>query len=227
MESLLAAGYALFLCAGRARARCPGEAFPPPRSELYRNAGFSYDAQLDAWECPEGEQLHRIETDHQVRLVRYRARAHVCNSCPRKADCTDSDSRPGAHRALDPWPHSEVGRFHRGIAVAIVAFGVRCSGRGGASSRPRGPARPGRRLLISTLSASTCSRTSALRRAASRGRTASAAGRRRSPSAGALGLVDALSQRLQLVGARAAPRSSGRGRAPRDGRGRSAARPAH
>ena len=34
------------------------------RSERYRTAGFTYLAQLDAWECPEGEQLHRVETDH-------------------------------------------------------------------------------------------------------------------------------------------------------------------
>lgn len=121
-ESLLAAGYALFLAAGAlgldALARHSHR-----RSELYRTAGFTYHEPSDAWECPEGERLHRIETDMHRRLARYRAGAHVCNACPRKPDCTDSDSGREITRTLDPWPHSEAGRFHRVIAVSIVCFG--------------------------------------------------------------------------------------------------------
>jgi len=128
-ESLLAAGYGLFLAlvalALDALARHSHR-----RSELYRTAGFTYLHQADAWECPEGERLHRSETDLHQRLARYRARAEVCNACRRKGDCTDSDGGREVTRALDPWPHSEAGRFHRGIAVAIVAFGalVVCGG---------------------------------------------------------------------------------------------------
>src|SRR5262249_34499875 len=85
------------------------------RAELYRTAGFTFHARLDAWECPEGERLHRVETDVQQRLARYRARAKVCNQCPRKGDCTDSDTGREVTRTLDPWPHSEAGRFHRVI----------------------------------------------------------------------------------------------------------------
>jgi hypothetical protein len=33
---------------------------------------------------------------------------------------------------LDPWPHSEAGRFHRIIAVAIVCFGILVIGAGAA-----------------------------------------------------------------------------------------------
>ena len=131
VESLLAAGYGLFLAVVAlgldALARHSHR-----RSELYRTAGFTFHEHLDAWECPEGERLHRIETDVQQRLVRYRARAHVCNSCPRKGDCTDSDAGRELTRTLDPWPHSEVGRFHRGIAVAIVCFGILVIGAGAA-----------------------------------------------------------------------------------------------
>lgn len=130
-ESLLAAGYGLFLALVAlgidALARHSHR-----RSELYRTAGFSYDAAHDAWECPEGERLHRIETDMKQRLARYRARAHVCNACPRKGDCTDSDSGREVTRMLDPWPHSEAGRFHRAIAVAIVCFGILVIGAGAA-----------------------------------------------------------------------------------------------
>ena len=128
-ESLLAAGYGLFLALAAlgvdALARHSHR-----RSELYRTAGFTYLEHVDAWDCPEGERLHRVGTDLEARLARYRARAPVCNACPRKDDCTDSDRGREISRALDPWPHSEAGRFHRGIAVAMVGFGmlVICAG---------------------------------------------------------------------------------------------------
>ncbi len=146
------------------------------RSELYRTAGFTFDGHLDAWECPEGERLHRIETDMQQRLARYRARAHVCNACPRKGDCTDSDTGRELTRALDPWPHSEVGRFHRGIAVAIVCFGILMIGAGAALNHGSADlAVLGGALLCSTRSRSTSSPTSAPPRVVSRGRRASEA----------------------------------------------------
>jgi hypothetical protein len=152
-ESLLAAGYGLFLVLvalgldGLAR-------HSHRRSELYRTAGFTFHEHLDAWECPEGERLHRIETDVQQRLVRYRARPHVCNSCSRKGDCTDSDVGREVTRALDPWPHSEVGRFHRGIAVAIVCFGILVICAGAALHHEPGDlAVLGGALLLSTLAA--------------------------------------------------------------------------
>jgi hypothetical protein len=130
-ESLLAAGYGLFLALVAlgldALARHSHR-----RADLYRTAGFSYFEHLDAWECPEGERLHRVETDLQLRLARYRARADVCNSCPRKGECTDSDTGREVTRMIDPWPHSEAGRFHRGVAVAIVGFGMLVVGAGAA-----------------------------------------------------------------------------------------------
>jgi hypothetical protein len=128
-ESLLAAGYGLFLALAAIGLDLLAR-HSHRRSELYRTAGFTYFEQHDAWACPEGERLHRVETDLPLRLVRYRARAHVCNACPRKEACTDSNTGRELTRALDPWPHSEAGRFHRGIAVAIVGFGslVICAG---------------------------------------------------------------------------------------------------
>jgi hypothetical protein len=150
-ESLLAAGYGAFLAlvalAIDALARHSHR-----RSELYRTGGFTYLAHLDAWECPEGEQLHRIETDLQHRLARYRARAHVCNACPRKRDCTDSDNGREVTRMLDPWPHSEAGRFHRVIAVSIVGFGLLVIGAGAALNHGAGDlAVLGAALLVSTI----------------------------------------------------------------------------
>jgi len=130
-ESLLAAGYGVFLAVVALGIDTLAR-LSHRRAELYRTAGFTYHAQLDAWECPEGERLHRIETDMEHRLARYRARAHVCNACPRKPDCTDSDTGREVNRMLDSWPHSEAGRFHRVIAIAIVGFGLLVIGAGAA-----------------------------------------------------------------------------------------------
>jgi hypothetical protein len=122
-ESLLAAGYAIFLVLVALGLDLLAR-HSHRRSELYRTAGFTYHDHLDAWECPEGQQLHRIETDLQNRLARYRAHARICNACQRKQDCTDSDAGREVTRMLDPWPHSEAGRFHRVIALAIACFGI-------------------------------------------------------------------------------------------------------
>ena len=92
------------------------------RSLRYRTAGFVYDSTHDHWECPEGQHLWPHEYDQERRLMRYRARAHVCNGCPRKAACTDSDHGREVVRPLDPWPHSEAGRFHRGVSLVMIVL---------------------------------------------------------------------------------------------------------
>jgi hypothetical protein len=92
------------------------------RALRFRTAGFSYDADHDYWVCPEGEQLWPHEFDRERRLVRYRARPLVCNDCAVKHRCTDSDEGREVVRPLDPWPHSEAGRFHRVIALSLVVL---------------------------------------------------------------------------------------------------------
>jgi hypothetical protein len=120
-EALLAASYAAFLLLAAlgldALAR-----HSQRRAGRYRTAEFTFHRDLDAWQCPEGEFLRRVGLDGSRRIVRYRARAAVCNACPAKAECTDSDQGREVVRALDPWPHSEAGRFHRGISVALTAL---------------------------------------------------------------------------------------------------------
>jgi hypothetical protein len=120
-EALLAAAYslALLLCAGVLEWL---SAHTHRRSLRYRTAGFDYRADQDVWVCPEGEHLWPHELDHERRLVRYRAQAHVCNGCPLKERCTDSDRGREVVLPLDPWPHSEAGRFHRVIALMLVAL---------------------------------------------------------------------------------------------------------
>ena len=119
-EALLGAGYAVAMLAAALVLEWLS-AHTHRRSQRFRTAGFEYQSDHDAWVCPEGEHLWPHEFDYERRLVRYRARARVCNGCPVKELCTDSDRGREVVRALDPWPHSEAGRFHRVIALMLVA----------------------------------------------------------------------------------------------------------
>ena len=56
-----------------------------------------------------------------------------CATAPRRTSataararrrCTDSDRGREIVRPLDPWPHSEAGRFHRGLALMLVALAL-------------------------------------------------------------------------------------------------------
>jgi hypothetical protein len=118
-EVFLAAGYAVFLL-GVALGLDLMAQRSHARSQRYRTAGFTYHHTHDAWICPEEQVLVRSETDYERRLVRYRGRPQICNHCPAKSDCTDSDEGREVVRPMDPWPHSEAGRFHRGISLAVA-----------------------------------------------------------------------------------------------------------
>jgi len=120
-EALLAAAYAGALVLGAFVLEWLS-AHTHRRSLRYRTAGFDYDDAHDHWTCPEGQHLWPHEFDHERRLVRYRAKAHICNGCPIKERCTDSDHGREVVRPLDPWPHSEAGRFHRVIALLLVTL---------------------------------------------------------------------------------------------------------
>jgi hypothetical protein len=120
-EIFLATGYAAFLL-GVSLGLDLLARHSHARSERYRTAGFTYHHAHDAWICPEGQILLRSEIDHQRRLIRYRGRPQICNHCPAKSDCTDSDDGREVVRAIDPWPHSEAGRFHRGISLAVASI---------------------------------------------------------------------------------------------------------
>ena len=122
-EVVLAAGYGAFLLLAAAVIEWLS-AHTHRRSLRYRTAGFAYDATHDHWQCPEGQHLWPHEFDSDRRLVRYKAKAHVCNGCPRKDACTDSDTGREVVRPLDPWPHSEAGRFHRGLSLLLVALAI-------------------------------------------------------------------------------------------------------
>ena len=126
-EALLATGYAAFLMFAATGLDLLAR-HSHRRTTRYRTAGFTFRPDLDLWECPEGQELRRVDTDHGRRLAHYRARPAVCNACPAKAECTDSDHGRQITRALDPWPHSEAGRFHRGVCVVLVVLAAVIAG---------------------------------------------------------------------------------------------------
>jgi hypothetical protein len=119
--TLAAAGYAVFLLAFALGLDALGR-HAHARSDRFRTQGFEYRHELNLWVCPEGEQLRPFAVDHGRRLARYRARPAVCNACPAKDGCTDSEEGREISRPLDPWPHSEAGRFHRGISVVLLGL---------------------------------------------------------------------------------------------------------
>ena len=94
------------------------------RAARWRTGQFSYRADHDAWVCPQDQWLWPTSFDPRHRVMRYRALPIVCNSCPIKSTCTTSEHGREVSREIDPWPYSEAGRFHRGIAciVAVIAF---------------------------------------------------------------------------------------------------------
>lgn len=120
-QTIAASGYAVFLVAAALALDRLGR-HAHHRSGRFRTQGFAYRPQLDLWECPEGEQLRPFAIDHHRRITRYRARPAICNGCPAKEGCTDSDQGREIVRSMDPWPHSEAGRFHRVISVILLGL---------------------------------------------------------------------------------------------------------
>ncbi len=121
LETMLLGGYAVVLLAVAAALDWLG-AHTARRSERFRTAGFRYHPQHDAWACPQDQMLWPVEHDVARHLMRYRAKPSVCNACPVKPDCTSSGHGREIVRALAPWPHSEAGRFHRGVSLALVGL---------------------------------------------------------------------------------------------------------
>lgn len=94
------------------------------RSARWRTGAFTYHRDHDAWLCPQNQWLWPHSFDPGQRVMRYRAKPSVCNACPVRDACTTSPHGREVTREVDPWPHSEAGRFHRGIACTIAALAV-------------------------------------------------------------------------------------------------------
>ncbi|MFV8162944.1 hypothetical protein ACNQVK_12735 [Mycobacterium sp. 134] len=94
------------------------------RAARWRTGNFTYHADHDAWQCPEDHWLWPTSFDPDNRVMRYRAKPAVCNACPVKATCTTSTHGREISREIDPWPYSEAGQFHRGIACTVAGLAL-------------------------------------------------------------------------------------------------------
>jgi len=121
IEVLFAAAYALFLVASAAileMLACRTHRRTSQRHTL----GFRYQMEFDRWECPTGHHLHRHQTDPVLRVVRYRAPARTCNTCAVKPACTDSNEGREIERRPEGWLETGIGRFHRGLSLALLVL---------------------------------------------------------------------------------------------------------
>jgi hypothetical protein len=88
----------------------------PPRPGMMASKGFSYEADVDGYRCPQGQLLTYATTD-RTGYRHYKSDPAICRTCPLLASCTSSRNatrlitrhvwaqareRTDAHR-LTPW----------------------------------------------------------------------------------------------------------------------------
>lgn len=91
------------------------------RALRHAHGGFDYDVELDRYECPQGELLTMHTFDDRNKLAIYKAPASSCNACSLKPFCTPHDEGRHVYRSLLEFHESDVGRFHRGLSLIMLA----------------------------------------------------------------------------------------------------------
>jgi transposase len=75
---------------------------------------FSYDNTADAYRCPAGQRLHRMEGNWENASgrieIRYASRTAICAACPLKQRCL---SPKASRRTIARWEHEDVLERHR------------------------------------------------------------------------------------------------------------------
>lgn len=94
------------------------------RAERYAHTGFAYDVELDRYECPQGELLTLHTFDDRNKLAIYKAPARSCNECVLKTFCAPHDEGRRVYRTLAEFHETDVGRFHRGLSLIILAVAL-------------------------------------------------------------------------------------------------------
>lgn len=94
------------------------------RSLDWRHADFVYHDGVDGWKCHEDQWLWPTAFDPDKRVIRYEGAHAICGRCPSKDVCSPTPGPREITRPVDPWPYSEAGRFHRGVALAVACVGV-------------------------------------------------------------------------------------------------------
>jgi hypothetical protein len=100
------------------------------RAQRYAHNGFTYDTELDRYECPQGELLTLHTFDDRNKQAIYKAPASSCNECPLKAFCTPHDEGRNVYRSLAEFHETDVGRFHRRLSLLILAVALAFSASG-------------------------------------------------------------------------------------------------
>jgi hypothetical protein len=100
------------------------------RARRYAHAGFTFDSELDRYECPQGELLTLHTFDDRDKLAIYKAPASSCNECALKAFCTPHDEGRRVYRSLAEFHETDVGRFHRLLSLLILAVALAFSAGG-------------------------------------------------------------------------------------------------
>lgn len=94
------------------------------RSAAWRTGNFVYHEDQDAWRCHEDQWLWPASFDPDKRVIRYQGQHAICGRCPSKDECSPTPGPRELTRQLDPWPHSEAGRFHRGISLSVGVVAI-------------------------------------------------------------------------------------------------------
>src|SRR5271166_993647 len=94
------------------------------RAQRYAHTGFDYDAELDRYECPQGELLTLHTFDDRNKLAIYKAPASSCNKCVLKEFCTPQNDARHVYRTLVEFHETDVGWFHRCLSLIILALAV-------------------------------------------------------------------------------------------------------
>jgi transposase len=85
---------------GGIRAYVPLPDWGSRRPAIFGPDDFAYDADADAYRCPEGHLLRRDTAKYEKQVVVYRGERATCNACPVKAACTASDQGRIVHRSF-------------------------------------------------------------------------------------------------------------------------------
>lgn len=83
------------------------------RTAFFGKSKFTYNAEKDAYTCPQGETLHFQKHKNTERVRIYQAKEEACNGCPLKAQCTDSARGRQVRRGFDEEYLERVQGYHK------------------------------------------------------------------------------------------------------------------
>jgi transposase len=109
-------------CAARGQTIVMPDPQAPRPSQPYHKDRFVYDAQADAYTCPQGQVLTFYSLDTRTAggppIRRYRADVAVCAACPVRAACTKATA---TGRSLTISPDDALLRRHRAFMTTDAA----------------------------------------------------------------------------------------------------------